>query len=57
MGVSWSLRKRKEEGKEENAKRFFSRSLILKSQMVYLMMDILKELEIEFIVSPYEADA
>jgi len=25
--------------------------------MVHLFMDVLKELEIEFIVAPYEADA
>jgi len=30
---------------------------VLRQRMVDLFMDVLKELEIEFVVAPYEADA
>ena len=46
----------KEENIEE-AKKYYSRSLTLRSRMLDLFMDILIELGIEFIVAPYEADA
>ena len=46
-----------EEGDIEAARRGYSRSLVLRQRMVDLFMDILKELEIEFVVAPYEADA
>ena len=44
-------------GHIETARKHFSRSLVLRSRMVDLFMDMLKELEIEFVVAPYEADA
>jgi exonuclease-1 len=44
-------------GDNEEARKHFSRSLVLRTCMIDLFMDILKELEIEFIVAPYEADA
>ena len=46
-----------EEGDIEAVRRGYSRSLVLRQRMVDLFMDILKELEIEFVVAPYEADA
>ena len=46
-----------EEGDIEGARRGYSRSLVLRQRMVDLFMDILKEIEIEFVVAPYEADA
>jgi len=44
-------------GNVEEAKKYFSRALVLRSRMIDLFMDILIELNIEFVVSPYEADA
>ena len=45
------------EGDVEKARKFYSRCLVLRQKMVDLFMDVLKELEIEFVVAPYEADA
>eukprot|EP00347_Sterkiella_histriomuscorum_P019678 403340704 len=45
------------EGKVEEAKKHFMRSLQLRSKMIDLLMDVLKVLDIEFIKAPYEADA
>ena len=45
------------EGRIDDARKFFSRSLTLRSRMIDLFMDILIELDIDFVVSPYEADA
>lgn len=44
-------------GEKDEAKKHFSRSLVLRTKMIDIFMDILNELEIEFLVSPYEADA
>ena len=44
-------------GEEEEAKKYFSRSLILRTNMINLLMDILKTIKIGFVVAPYEADA
>ena len=44
-------------GDVESARKFYSRCLVLKQKMIDLFMDVLKELEIEFVVAPYEADA
>ena len=44
-------------GDVESARKFYSRCLVLRQKMVDLFMDVLKELEIEFVVAPYEADA
>lgn len=44
-------------GDIESARKFYSRCLVLQQKNVDLFMDILKELEIEFVVAPYEADA
>lgn len=44
-------------GDQEEARKHFSRSLVLRTKMIDLFMDILKEIEIEFLVAPYEADA
>lgn len=46
-----------ENGNKEEAEKYFSRSLVLRSRMKDLFMDILFELGIEFLVAPYEADA
>ena len=44
-------------GDVENARKYYQRCLVLRQRMVDLFMDILHELEIDFIVAPYEADA
>jgi exonuclease-1 len=46
-----------EKGNDEEAKKYFTRSIVLRSKMIDLLVDILHELGIEVIVSPYEADA
>ena len=46
-----------QEGRIEEAKKHFMRSLTLRSKMIDLLMDILWCLDIEFIKAPYEADA
>ena len=46
-----------EKGDIEQARKHYARSLVLRARMVDLFMDILKEIEIEFVVAPYEADA
>ena len=44
-------------GDVESARKYYQRCLVLRQRMVDLFMDILIELEIEFVVAPYEADA
>lgn len=44
-------------GDTETARKYYSRCLVLRQRMVDLFMDVLKELEVEFVVAPYEADA
>lgn len=44
-------------GDQDEARKHFSRSLVLRTRMIDIFMDILNELEIEFVVAPYEADA
>ena len=46
-----------EDGQDDEARKYFGRSLILRSKMIDLFIDILKCLDIEFIIAPYEADA
>ena len=46
-----------EEGNEEEARKYFMRSLILRSKMIDLFIDILKQLEIQLVIAPYEADS
>jgi len=46
-----------EAGNKDEATKYFSRALTLRSRMKDLFMDLLIELGIEFIVAPYEADA
>ena len=46
-----------ENGNDMEARKYFQRSLVLRSRMIDLFMDILIELNIEFVVAPYEADA
>ena len=45
------------EGHNSEAKKYFGRSLILRTKMIDLFMDILQILDIEFYIAPYEADA
>ena len=45
------------QGRTDDARKHFSRSLTLRTRMCDLFMDILIELDIDFVVSPYEADA
>lgn len=44
-------------GNEEDARKYFGRSLVLKTRMVDLFIDILQCLDVEFMIAPYEADA
>ncbi len=46
-----------EKGNDEEARKYFARSLILRTKMIDLLVDILRELKIEIVVAPYEADA
>lgn len=49
--------KNAEDGKEEEARKYFMRSLVLRTKMIDLFIDILKKLGIELIIAPYEADS
>jgi exonuclease-1 len=46
-----------ENGNDEDARKYFARSLILRTKMIDLLIDILRALDIEIVVAPYEADA
>lgn len=46
-----------EKGDIDLARKHYARSLVLRGRMIDLFMDILKEIEVEFLVAPYEADA
>lgn len=46
-----------EKGLDEEAKKYFARSLILRSKMIDLLVDVLREMKIEVVIAPYEADA
>jgi 5'-3' exonuclease len=46
-----------ERGNDEEARKYFARSLILRTKMIDLLIDVLHELSIEVLVAPYEADA
>ena len=46
-----------EVGNDDEARKYFARSLILRTKMIDLLIDVLHELKIEVIVSPYEADS
>ena len=46
-----------EKGNDDEAKKYFTRSIFLRTKMIDLLVDILHEMKIEVIVSPYEADA
>jgi len=46
-----------EMGNDEEARKYFARSLILRTKMIDLLIDVLHELNIEVIVAPYEADS
>ena len=44
-------------GKKEEARKYYGRSMTLKTRMIDLFMDILERLGFSYIVAPYEADA
>lgn len=46
-----------EDGQDDEARKYFGRSLVLRTKMIDLFIDILQCLDIEFIIAPYEADA
>jgi exonuclease-1 len=46
-----------EDGQEDEARKYFGRSLVLRSRMIDLFIDILQVLDIEYLIAPYEADA
>ena len=46
-----------EDGNNDEAKKYFGRSLVLRTKMIDLFIDILKCLDIEYVIAPYEADA
>ena len=45
------------EGRKEDSRRVFKRTLKVKSRMINSLIDVLKLMEIDVIVAPYEADA
>lgn len=45
------------EGKMEMAMRKFSESVDISPEMAYEFIQVLKQLEVEYYVAPYEADA
>ena len=45
------------QGNHEEAKRYFGKSMVISTKMLNLFIDILHKLDIELIISPYEADA
>ena len=49
--------KLEKEGKEEESKKIFNRTLKTKSRMINSLIEILKKLNQKVIISPYEADA
>ncbi len=46
-----------ETGNDEQARKYFTRSLVLRTRMIDLLVDVLVALDIEVIVAPFEADA
>lgn len=42
---------------DEEVKKYFARALILRSKMIDILIDVLRELKVEVVVAPYEADA
>lgn len=46
-----------EKGQDEEARKYFARSLILRTKMIDLLIDILRELNVDVVIAPYEADA
>ncbi|CAD8208546.1 unnamed protein product [Paramecium pentaurelia] len=46
-----------ESGNQEEAKKYFQRCLKIRKQMMYTTFDVLKELEVQYIIAPYEADS
>ncbi|CAD8179648.1 unnamed protein product [Paramecium octaurelia] len=46
-----------ESGNTDEAKKYFQRCLKIRKQMMYTTFDVLRELEVQYIIAPYEADA
>ena len=44
-------------GKEDESKKVFKRTLRIKSRMINSLVDVLKKMDIDVIIAPYEADA
>ena len=44
-------------GKEDESKKVFKRTLRIKSRMINSLVDILKKMDIDVVIAPYEADA
>ena len=45
------------QGKKEEAKKMFCKSLTITNEFFYQIIDFLKIKKIKFIIAPYEADA
>jgi len=45
------------QGNHDEARKYFGKSMMISSKMINLFIDILHKLDIEVIISPYEADA
>ena len=45
------------EGNKEQAASMFARSMSVKSHMIHTLMDVLNNMNVDYIVSPFEADA
>lgn len=46
-----------EKGDEKEAKKYFSRSIKITKSMIYQAIDLLKQMKVDYILAPYEADA
>ena len=46
-----------ESGNDDQARKYFTRSLVLRTKMIDLLVDVLDGLNVEVIVAPFEADA
>lgn len=44
-------------GKDDESKKVFKRTLRIKSRMINTLVDVLKKMDIDIIIAPYEADA
>ena len=46
-----------EKGDQKEARKYFSRAIKITKEMIYQTVDLLKQMKVDFIIAPYEADA